>query len=1223
MTLNRRRLYWGIGGALALAMLITSALFLAEAVLNRPATIRQISALATQHMGGPFHFSAVRLSLFFTPHVTLEGVRAYIPGKIGATVREVSAYPSLKGLLTGGVPIGAVRLDTPEIYLTLPQTPTGAPRGTAQSDISAAVSGAVAALASKLPDLEIAVYDGRLTIAGSTFPEIRLENLQARLSVPDGRLVIGCGSAVWKRLQAEVRLDIDTLDVSGDVQLNGVNLAAVADMFPAIPQVSTGETAASLRLRFEGRDTRIATATATLELPAIDVPIPDGVLSLGDIRIAADYIDGPDTRTIHLTTVKLARPKIDARASITTEKKPAAGKPRHQITATADMVDLGSVRSTLNAAMGRHPIVKTVLGIVQGGRASDVTFTVAGDTPNDLGSFEKMTISGRADAAAIQIPGIDLALEEAAGRFLIRSGVLYCEEASARTGSSRGVNGKLQLGLTDGNDVFTLAVAVAVNLPDLPPVLTRILEEKNRQWLKQVTALNGHAAGTLTLGERLSYLHVLVDVSSITGDASIDGLPHSVHISSGKLMVSEKSLTVIDASATMGSALANGVSMKIPFSDPVAEIRADRITLDSADIYSWLVQMPKLASFHGVIGAAAGTVRLEGLDWKGAFDHPRDGLKSLAVSTDALTLSGGALTDAVTLRFRQLRLDHNKATIAKADLRMADAHLAFSGDLNTDTHGLERVDFRVNGSVGDTVFRHLAEGGRLPPQLIINPPLNVTNLRVGWQRSQHVTVTGDLSMGNGPRISIDAALAQEDVNIRSLRVLDPSSDCRFSFRYHKMQIDAGFTGHLNHSTVDRLLADNPFLVGSLEGTATLRLPLENPAGIEMDGHLKGSGVHLPDWMGAPLQVHQLDVRTEGRQVIIDPIDMALLTTRLKASGRASIGADTLEMSLAATADHVDIPRWIAATDAFRGKTPAAQPIDGQQKPARRVNATLNLSIGEVSSGRLKWAPVQAVATITPGTIKMVFSRADICGISHPGRVTLSKDAISAAFTLSAMNQNLNATLNCLHERPVDLTGAFDLSGTISADGPLGNISQILAGDIHLQTSSGRIYHAQTLQDIFSLLNLPGLLDATMGKQKNQGLAYDTMAADILIDNGVVRLEKGVIKGPMMQLAFQGNVGIQDQAIDVTVFVVPLKSIVSVASKIPFIGRILNGDLISIPVKISGTMKNPRYFPLSPDAVGQSAVRILKDIIRLPVDIIQPIIPDSGPGAAPPSPVKEK
>jgi hypothetical protein len=65
--------------------------------------------------------------------------------------------------------------------------------------------------------------------------------------------------------------------------------------------------------------------------------------------------------------------------------------------------------------------------------------------------------------------------------------------------------------------------------------------------------------------------------------------------------------------------------------------------------------------------------------------------------------------------------------------------------------------------------------------------------------------------------------------------------------------------------------------------------------------------------------------------------------------------------------------------------------------------------------------------------------------------------------------------------------------------------------------------------------------------------------------------------------------------------------VSVASRIPFIGRIISGDLISIPVKISGTLKAPRYYPLSPKAVGQQAVRILKDIIQMPVEIIQPIV----------------
>ena len=1216
MPINKRRLYWSLVALIALGLMSVSALLLADAALNRPATIRKISALASHHLGGPVHFTAIRASLFPTPHINLTGIRGYLPGKIGATARDVAAYPSLKGLITGGVPIGALRIHNPVIYVELPKK-HAAPPGTAPADPSAAMSAAVAAIIDIAPDLEVTVEGGRLIITADTASGVTLENLNARLSIPDGSLEADCSATAWKRVQLSLQLDTPTLDISGKIQFNGLNLAEIATMFPGFMPATTGETDASLELNFSGNNARIATAAASLTLPTLNMPLPDGALSLGGIRIDGDYIDGPDARTIHLTTLSLARPRIDARGSFTFAKAPGTDRPRHQISVTADTVDLTGIRSALDAALGRRAVVEKILGIVRGGRATDVSFTVSGDTPGALGVFKNMTISGQAENAVIHVPGIDLELTDAAGRFLIRNGVLRCEAATARTGQSRGSDGTLQLGLTGDDDVFSLNVAVALDLIDLPPVLTRVLKEKDRQWLAAVSDVSGKAAGILKLGERRSDLHVTVDVDRIEGTAGIEGLPYPVAVSSGKATVTEKALSVVDASAAMGKSTVTGLSVTLPFSDSAPRIRAARITLAGAEIYPWLRLKPEFAAMQGAVGTVSGALVMDGLDWAGAFDRPMDGLKTLVVSTDAMTFTGGVLPETVTLGCRQLRIAPGNATISGADLRMSDAHLAFSGALVRDTGGLSQVDIHVSGDIGDSVFKHLVDAGSLPPQMIINPPLNVTDLRVGWRRAQQTMITGNLRMGGGPLISIDAALAQEDVNIRTLRITDSVSDSLFTFHYRKMAVEAGFTGRLHRSTVDRLLADNSVLLGSLEGKATLRLPLENPAGFEMEGHLQAEGLHFPDWQGAPLQVHTLDIGSRGRHIDIDTIDMSLLGSHLTAAGKADIAPDELQLAIGVAADQLDVTHWIDALKTLSGDE-GSSPSDASadKRPRRKINAAIDLSVGAVTAGKLRWAPVTASMTMTPGSVNMVFTRADICGIALPGRMSFSAGNISAAFAPSATGQDLNATLNCLHERPVDLTGTFDLKGTVSADGPRDALALVLTGDISVRTSSGRIYQAESLENIFSMLNLPGLLDSKQGSAKEGGLAYDIISADIAIDSGVVTVEKGAMKGPLMQLAFQGAVGIEDQALDITVFVVPLKSIVSVASKIPFIGRIISGNLISIPVKISGTMKAPRYIPLAPSAVGQQAARIMKDIIRLPVDIFQPIIPESQTESAP-------
>ncbi len=1225
MTRNSHRRHWILGAILALGVMALSGVLIAEAVINRPANIRRITSLATRFAGGPVHFSAVRLSLFFSPHLTLEAVRGYLPGKFGATVREVSIYPSLTGLLSGGVPVGAIHLDSPDLYLELPQPAPPAPGSASDADTRwTALLGAVKTMAAEAPGLEITADNGRLTTSDALLPGVSLESLKVRLSIPRGHLTAECRSALWQRLRVAASMDADTLAVVSDVQIDGLDLAAAQRLFPGITSTRIGQTNASLHLHVEGTGPHSNSGTADLSLPNLDIPLADGRLSLGGIQITGDWAATPGGTTVRLSRLHLDQPGVAAKARLVVATSQTPEHPRFQVTATAGSIDLGGMRSALDAAMGRHPVVKTVLDIVRGGHASDVAFAVSGDSPAALGAFAAMTISGQVAAADIHIPGIGLALSDAGGKFLIRDGALYCNDASAVTGRSRGSKGVLELGLTGDNDRFVLEMDVAAHLPDLPPVLAQILKTEDQQWLNRITVAAGEATGHLSLGERLGDLRVSATAGDITGKAHIEGLPDPVAVTADKATVTGEKISVSGVAATMGGSAITGLSGQLSFRNSTAETAIDGAALDTAQLFPVVAQYPPMAPVGGFISTMSGMVRLRDIRWQGATAPPQAGGLTFNASTDELVMTSSLVPGAVTVTAKEVRIQPDSAAITDAELVLSDARFNISGDLLKDPDGLKAIDLRMSGQMGDKVFKGLADGGRLPPQLIIRPPLNVDALTVAWQRDEHLSVTADLQMADGPMVSVDVALAQEDMNIRRLRISDASSDGTMTFHYRKMEVAASFEGKLLRSTVDQLLAENTVLYGAVEGDCTATLPLENPGAFKLNGYLKGSGLQFPEWMDSPLQIHEIDVNTIGQQALINTIDATLLGTRIQASGKAGFLGDALELGMTVNTDRLDVAQWMAAVTELEKAPETAPNASDAPAPKRPIRASVALSAKEVITGGLTWSPVEAAITLSPESLNMVFTRADTCGITLPGSVSVAKETVAAAFTPGARGQDLNASLNCLLNRPVDLTGTYNLSGTVTADGPHEDMVQILAGEIQVETSSGVIYQAESLERIFSLLNIPGLIGKNLRQQDKQGLEYETMSADIHIGEGVVALEKGVIKGPLMQMAFQGNIGIKDQALDVTVFVVPLKSIVSVTSKIPLIGRILDGDIISIPVKISGTMKAPRYIPLAPDAVGQQAMRLLKDILLLPVDIIQPIVPETGATAPkPPPPGQEK
>jgi hypothetical protein len=53
---------------------------------------------------------------------------------------------------------------------------------------------------------------------------------------------------------------------------------------------------------------------------------------------------------------------------------------------------------------------------------------------------------------------------------------------------------------------------------------------------------------------------------------------------------------------------------------------------------------------------------------------------------------------------------------------------------------------------------------------------------------------------------------------------------------------------------------------------------------------------------------------------------------------------------------------------------------------------------------------------------------------------------------------------------------------------------------------------------------------------------------------------------------------------------------------------LGGSLVSVPVKIKGNLSDPQVTFLSPSAVGSAFLGIMERTIKLPITIIEPVLP---------------
>jgi hypothetical protein len=86
---------------------------------------------------------------------------------------------------------------------------------------------------------------------------------------------------------------------------------------------------------------------------------------------------------------------------------------------------------------------------------------------------------------------------------------------------------------------------------------------------------------------------------------------------------------------------------------------------------------------------------------------------------------------------------------------------------------------------------------------------------------------------------------------------------------------------------------------------------------------------------------------------------------------------------------------------------------------------------------------------------------------------------------------------------------------------------------------------------------------------------------------------------------KGTIGLAERDAKITVLVAPIGWVDRVVRGVPVIGYVIGGAVTSIPVGVSGDIRDPRVVPLGPRAVTEELVGIFERTMKLPTKLIPP------------------
>ncbi len=165
------------------------------------------------------------------------------------------------------------------------------------------------------------------------------------------------------------------------------------------------------------------------------------------------------------------------------------------------------------------------------------------------------------------------------------------------------------------------------------------------------------------------------------------------------------------------------------------------------------------------------------------------------------------------------------------------------------------------------------------------------------------------------------------------------------------------------------------------------------------------------------------------------------------------------------------------------------------------------------------------------------------------------------------------------------------------------------GGIHMRIKKGVLREFHTLAKVFSLLNISQLFSGNLPDMDKEGMPFTLLEQSIKIGDGKITTKDLTVTSESMNLSAVGSHNLLDDTLDITLGVMPLRTVDKIISSVPVAGWVLTGEnkaLLTAYFKIEGTAENPEVSSIPVASVSETIFGLFNRIVGLPVKLIKNI-----------------
>lgn len=931
---------------------------------------------------------------------------------------------------------------------------------------------------------------------------------------------------------------------------------------------------------------------------------------------------------LDLIDLNLTNPQLQIEGEMERYYTSTPEKPIYRLDLKSHNINLNEVRAKLLALLGDNKITQTICDIVRSGRAKSASYSF--NSPlSGFSHIESMGIYVDVASANIYVPEVDLNLEKASGPIIIKDGELSGEGLTTWLGNSYGSNGSLLLGLGKDKWAFKLDVDIDTDVSQLPGTLHHLIDSQIFKNEIVKFSGSGRTNGHLNIGDNLRNFSVKVDIPDIS-DAVVfyDRVPWPLQLQAGSLQVVDSRASWSGVAGKLGPHVITGTSGKTAWEDDSAptEILSLSANIDSKMLLQELHKYPDLStqisshllSSGGIIEIYSGTV-------SGPFFEPVNWNYNLDIVFDDIHFETPHLPGSINVNIGSLSIQPSGVVFQDLVGTFLDSPFFLSANLLHEQYTDWQGSLIINAPVTSAQTNWIRTKDWLPEKTLPATPSYLEAFNIVWDKKRTTAIgTVRNQLLSGQTAKADFTLHTDQSGMLNFIVLvdNEGEKGQLSIQKHNAiePMEISWEGEIRQATLSALLAHQYTHNGLLSGDITFTLPYgEKPFNI--DGKVTISDLQRV-W-GEQLRqisIKNLILTGTGNELFVDDMDLEYQNETALIEGKLLFTPTNVHLDLQQEADSISekkLSEFIDDLSYFFHKIKGVSELEKRSRPkapsildgAINLHAeTFLLDTGapkDEDSHIYAIQPLKAVVDLSdPHVTTLNVMDSLLCSLPVEGYLQWTDIYSQKDFTLATPEGEallFEKFLPCLGVEKKFIEGSFDLSATLTEIN-----RDLTAGKFSLKSEEGTLWRLVFLSKIFQLINFTDLYNGLF----SQGFPYTLLDLNGHIEKNLLIFDKAVIEGEGLDLIIQGSINLKNAETNLTVFIVPFKTIDTIIQNIPLFGRVITrlvggkkGHIITIPVEVSGNIKDPDVKLMSTKAVGKATIDFILDTITFPLDIL--------------------